>query len=48
VFVPVGEDRFASWDGGVSSSRPVVLGRDGEGRTTLTLGTAPGAVTATR
>jgi CubicO group peptidase (beta-lactamase class C family) len=48
VFVPVGDDRFASWDGGVSSSRPMVFGRDGEGRATLTLGIAPAAVTATR
>jgi CubicO group peptidase (beta-lactamase class C family) len=48
VFVPVGEDRFASWDGGLSSSRPMVFGRDGAGRATLTLGIAPAAVTATR
>ena len=48
VFVPVGEDRFASWDGGVSPSRPLVFARDARGHTTLTLGEGTGAVTAVR
>jgi CubicO group peptidase (beta-lactamase class C family) len=48
VFVPVGDDRFASWDGGVSPARPLVFGRDAGGRTTLTLGEGAAAVTAVR
>jgi hypothetical protein len=46
VFVPVAEDRFASWDGGVSPSRPLVFGRDARGNTMLALGEGTGAVTA--
>lgn len=47
-FVPTGAGTFGSWDGGASSSRPLTIGRDPDGRLRATLGGLGGEITAVR
>jgi hypothetical protein len=47
-FVPTGRGQFASWDGGRTSSRPLVFAPGGDGRMRAVIGSGSAAATAVR